>query len=106
MEGRRQGPLSSVHCFAHEVRRICGEKNCTIFLTTDSRLAASEFKEMTQSPRLRLNEWKCQILHTALHSGWPSSTNKTEINDIWEKTSVDWTALSQVDVSLPCKLQE
>ena len=96
-------PLSSVHCFAHEVRRICGERNCTVFLTTDSQLATSEFKKMTQSPHLRLTEWRGQILHTALHSGRPSSTNQTESTDIWEKTFVDWTALSQVDVLLMSK---
>lgn len=94
-------PLSNVSCFATEAERLCSaHRTCTIYLTTDSRLASSEFKRLVASPHVRLVESQGHILHTSLSKTVPNGAGGSNASDVWEKTFVDWTALSQVDTML------
>jgi hypothetical protein len=100
-------PLSSVACYVTEVRRLCsGGRPCTVFLTTDSGLASAKFKEALGPLPVRVLEWQGSILHTdrpiPTTTPPPTATGTSTANtaDVWEKTFLDWTTLSQVDVLL------
>ena len=92
--------LPGVDCFAAEAARLCGAQ-CLVFLTADSGAAAARFKAVLAAAAgaaAAVVEHVGLVLHTdfpvpAVALGKPSS-------DPWQKTFVDWTALSQVDALL------
>ena len=94
-------PLASADCFATEAARLCGGARCLVFLTADSDAAASRFKAALSAATgaaAAVVEHAGPVLHTdhpvpAAALGKPST-------DPWQKTFVDWTALSQVDALL------
>ena len=89
------------------LRRLCsGGRPCTVFLTTDSGLASAKFKEALGPLPMRVLEWQGSVLHTdrPIPTTTPpptaTATSTANTSDVWEKTSLDWTTLSQVDVLL------
>jgi hypothetical protein len=98
-EDRPRHAISSVLCFASEVRRVCSTKTCAVFVTTDSRKAVVEFKELVAPFVGRVTDWPGPILHTDRRVS-NAVMNGSQMSDVWEKTFIDWTTLSQVDVLL------
>ena len=93
-------PISSVACYMTEIRRLCSGSNCAVFLTTDSQLASAEFRKELGSLQVRVLEWPGSILHTDRPVPVDTNPAAAGTRDVWEKTFLDWTTLSQVDVLL------
>jgi len=98
-DDRPRHAISSVICFASEVRRICSTGTCAVFVTADSRQAVVDFKKLVAPFVERVTDWPGPILHTDRRVS-NAVMNDTQKSDIWEKTFIDWTTLSQVDVLL------
>jgi hypothetical protein len=94
-------PLASADCFAAEAARLCGGARCLVFLTADSDAAASRFKAALSTAAgaaAAVVEHAGPVLHT--DRPVPAAALGKPPTDPWQKTFVDWTALSQVDALL------
>jgi hypothetical protein len=100
-EGLLRTPLAGADCFAAEAARLCGGIRCLVYLTADSGAAAARFRTALAAAAgaaAAVVEHAGPILHT--DRGAPAAALGEPPTDPWQKTFVDWTALSQVDALL------